>query len=141
MPLVRAYIRSSHRRELLVLAGADLRALRAVCDEIVPAAFNSEQGPLMPGSIEFVLQHVSLASLTIDVLLDIEAFDYPDRANIDERCAAIKSALREVFGRYTFAVWGKLVKAGWASDSSDPEFNDDMSMPAAIERARIAIAR
>lgn len=136
MPLVRAYISSSYHPEVLEkLTGR----LRTVCGEIVPAAFNSEQGPLTPGSIEFVPQRVSSAGLTVDVLLDIEAFDYPDRANIDERCAAIKSALRELFGRYTFAVWGKLVKSGWASDSGDPEFDGDMSMPAAIERARALV--
>lgn len=130
MPLVR------------VTTTLDLPKLAAACSEIVPAAFNSPQGRLSPGSIEFLglITDKDCDVMSVDTFVEIEAFDYPDRAtNLDERCSAVRQALKELFPNHTFAVWGKLVKAGWSSDSSDPEFTGDMSMEAALERAKILI--
>ena len=49
---------------------------------------------------------------------------------------AIKNALNELFPNATFAIWLKLVNAGWASDVHDPDIDVDMSLAAASERAR-----
>lgn len=114
--------------------------LFVVCREIVPAGMHSPMGPLTPGSIEFCADPVSNPShITVDAFLDIEAFDYEDRRNLDERANNIRLGLRHLFGGRNFAVWPKLVTAGWSSDSTDPDFDGDMSMEAAIERAKQAI--
>lgn len=129
MPLVRV-IKQPH-------AGLYEDDLFEACREVVPAGLNSPMGPLTPGSIEFDASTSGRHKyLTVDVFLEIEAFSFEDRKNLDERAELIKVALKELFPGVTFAVWPKLVKAGWASDSTDPEFDGDMSMPAAIERAR-----
>lgn len=47
----------------------------------------------------------------------------------------VKDALQQLFPGCGFAVWSKLVIAGWARDNSDPGFDGDMSMEAAVERA------
>ena len=133
MPLTRAIIRPSARiwEHKLFLA----------CREVVPSGFNSPEGKLTPGSLEFDAKRSNRDSyLTVDVFIEVEAFPYEDRENLDERAALIQIALGDIFPGITFAVWPKLVKAGWASDSIDPEFDGDMSMVAAIERARAAIA-
>ena len=128
MPLVRPIIRPN----------APIRAteLFEACFEIVPAGFNSPMGPLTPGSIEFDSKRTERAKyLTVDVFLEIEAFPYEDRD--PQRIANdIHDALSELFPGVSFAVWSKPVEAGYASDSDDPLFDGDMSMPAAIERAR-----
>ncbi len=118
---------------------ADMTALLLACREIVPAGFNSPMGQLTPGSIVFISNPTDPEGLTVDFFVEIEAFRYQDRENLDERAEAIKAALREVFPDVTFAVWAKLVTAGWASDSIDPEFDGDMSMEAAIKRAQHAL--
>ncbi len=132
MPLVKALLRP----------GADIAEhdLFLACRHVVPAGYNSPKGRLTPGSIEFDARRVGHGNyLTVDVLLEAEAFPYKDRDNLDKRTKMIKAALKELFPGVTFAVWPKLVRAGWASDSSDPEFDGDLSMPAAIERARAAM--
>ena len=114
--------------------------LFVACREIVPAGMNSPKGPLTPGSIEFCADPVSHPShITVDAFLNIEAFAYTDRRDLDYRAAMIRTALRECFGGRNFAVWPKLVKAGWSSDSTDPDFDGDMGMDAAIKRAKLAI--
>ncbi len=110
-----------------------------VCREIVPAAMNSPMRPLTPGSIEFIPVFGFRRGLTVDVLVEIEAFPFEDRENLDERAEAIRASLSELFPGKTFAVWPKLVKAGWASDSTNPEFDGDMSNEAAFERALSAL--
>jgi hypothetical protein len=137
MPLVHAYVGPRFDR-------AD--ALKRACWQIVPAAYSTDQGPQKPGSI-FFLHHATTYGddmmgedgMAIDVLLDVEAYDLPDRADTEARAAAIKDALTELFPGFTFAVFLKLVKAGYASDVADPEFDGDRSMSAAIERAREAL--
>lgn len=134
MPLVRARYTPRFNHQV-----ADLRE---VCREIVPAAFNSEKGRLTPGSIEFLADPIrSQSQLTVDVLLELEAFHYDDREDMDDRCDYVRRAVEELFPNFSCAVWGKLVTAGWSSPSSDPEFDGDMSMPAALERARAAIGK
>jgi hypothetical protein len=137
MPLVHAYVGPRFDR-------AD--ALKRACWQIVPAAYSTEQGPQNPGSIFFLHHATTYADdmmgddgLAIDVLLDVEAYDLPDRADTEGRAAAIKDALTELFPGFRFAVFLKLVKAGYASDVPDPDFDGDLSMPAAITRAREVI--
>jgi hypothetical protein len=136
MPLVRATMRPN-------AGDRDLWShLFHACRHIVPAALNSDEGRLTPGSIEFDPRRVeSEGILTVDVLIDIEAYHYRDRENLEERAENIKRALKVIFPDLTFAVWLKLVKAGWASDSVDPEFDGDMSMEAAIERVFETVPR
>ncbi len=132
MPLVKALLRPS----------ADITEydLFLACRHVMPAGYNSPKGRLTPGSIEFDARRVGNDNyLTVDVLLEAEAFPYEDRENLDDRAEMIKAALKKLFPEHTFAVWPKLVVAGYASDSVDLEFDGDMSMPAALERARAAI--
>jgi hypothetical protein len=143
MPLVRAYVAIDPMdTSLKYLKSVDalIGKLFCACREIVPAAFNSPQGQLTPGSIEFIPQTTPGQGMNVDVLLDIEAFDYNDRAaNIDDRAEDIREALCDLFLGQSFAIWAKLVKAGWASDGTDPSFSGDMSMEAAINRAYQAL--
>lgn len=132
MPLTRAYYRQN--------AGLIPDHLFEACREIVPAGLWSEMGQLTPGSIEFIAYRSSSNHLTVDVFVEIEAFAYEDRNNLDERAENIRAALKKLFPQLTFAVWPKLVNAGWAADSTDPEFDGDMSMEAAIARATVKLA-
>lgn len=127
MPLVRIYHVPS-------LRGVDLYN---ACYEVVPAAFNSEQGPLTPGSIEFFARSLGVGDeISTAAFVEIEAYDYEDRrTNLNERAAMVKDALQQIFPGFGFAVWSKLVIAGWARDNGDPDFDGDMSMEAAIRRA------
>ncbi len=138
MPLVQAFVAS---RVNMTCRNGAVRDIGLACLEVVPSAFNSEEGALTPGSIEFIPFAVpSVGHMTADVVLVIEAYDFADRkANLDERCEQIKQALEELFPDYSFAVWGKLVCAGWATNSTDADFDGDMSMEAAIQRASRAI--
>lgn len=118
-----------------------LELLMHACEEIIPAGLNSKQGPLTPGSIEFIPTTVE-SGLNINVVIDIEAYFYEDRladlseryATIEERAEAMKNAFNAIFPDVTFAVFPKLVTAGWSSDTTDSDFDGDMSMDAAIER-------
>ena len=75
------------------------------------------------------------SGLNIDVVIDIEAYDYEDRAeNIEDRASFMKLGFNTIFPDVTFAVFPKLVKAGWSSDTEDPEFDGEMSLEAAIAR-------
>ena len=110
--------------------------LNYACREIVPAELCTEKGRLTPGSIEFFAEPQGRADeMTTDVFVDIEACWYDDREPAEAHSTNIHAALKQLFPGITFAVWVKLVNAGWASDSDDPEFNGDMSMEAAIKRA------
>lgn len=131
MPLVRIYHVPS-------LRGVDLYN---ACFEVVPAAFNSKQGPLTPGSIEFLARPLGVGDeISTSAFVEIEAYDFEDRrTNIDDRAALVKDALQLIFPGFSFAVWPKMVIAGWARDEEDPEFDGDMSMEAAIERAMAVI--
>ncbi len=132
MPMVKALLRPS----------ADIAEydLFLACRHVVPAGYNSPKGRLTPGSIEFDARRIGNDDyLTVDVLLEVEAFYYDDREPLDDRCEAIKAALKELFPDLTFAVWGKLVTAGWSSDSEDPSFDGDLSMLAAVERVQVAM--
>ena len=70
MPVVRAYVAPSFKERL--------DSLQLACEEIVPAGMNSEDGPLTPGSIEFIVQVVE-SGLKTDVFIDIEADYHEDR--------------------------------------------------------------
>lgn len=109
------------------------------CNEVVPAGVSSDMGPLAPGCIQYFPELTKRKGMTVDVFVEIEAYEHEDRMNVDERAEEIKKALSELFPRLTFAVWLKLVKAGYASDSTDPKFNGDMSMNAAVQRARMEL--
>lgn len=110
--------------------------LRIACDEVVPAGLHSDQGQLTPGSIEFFASPKSdHDSMSADVFVDIEAYYYDDREDTEYRSIMIKEALKQLFPGVSFAVWAKLVVAGWASDTPDPEFDGSMSMDAAVQRA------
>jgi hypothetical protein len=135
MPLVRVSRRSSGSA-----MSADSDSLFLACRQIVPAAMNSKEGRLTPGSIEFMVDWAdTYLYLTVDIFIEIEAFHYDDRENLDERAESIRAALSDLFPGVTFGVWPKLVKAGYAADSKDPEFDGDLGMPAALERAKRAI--
>lgn len=136
MPMVHAYV-MPYFNQRFMFSSKDMKPLQLLqyaCEEIIPAGLTSEQGPLTPGSIEFIPTTVA-EGLTINVVIDIEAYFYEDRAaDIEERAEAMKSAFNAIFPDVTFAVFPKLVTAGWSSDTEDPEFDGDMSIEVAIER-------
>ena len=139
MPMVRAYINPSfHQRFMNASSGMTaLQLLRIACEEIIPAGLDSEMGHLTPGSIEFIPTVVS-EGLAQDVVVDIEAYYYDDRfETIEQRAENMKNAFNTIFTFTTFAVFPKLVDAGWSSDTDDPKFDGDMSMKAAIERYKV----
>jgi hypothetical protein len=110
--------------------------LGEVLEELVPGALNTEKGRLTPGSIElFAFRRGVHDRASNDVLVDIEACYYDDRAPAEKRAETIQRALSGLFPNNTFAVWLKLVNAGWASDVHDPDFDGDLSFKAALERA------
>ena len=133
MPLVTAYIPPNH------YAASVVDQVFFACSEVVPAALNAPPlGRLTPGSIEFIPVAVPKERYTGgSIVIDIEAYHYDDRAeNLEERSQQIRLALKELCGvGPNFKVWCKLVYAGWSSESGDPDFDGDMSMPAAIQRA------
>lgn len=133
MPVVRAYIiRGSS------VVTSDL--LRNFCSEIIPASLNSADGPLAPGSIVFISSIVEARGMGFDVVINVKAQYYLDRArNIDERTADILRYLHEWFGsKPQFHVCVELVTAGWASDSRDTaDFDGDMSLEAAYRRLNV----
>ncbi len=137
MPLVQVFIQDHlpYEKNPEDLA----RELFVICREIVPAGFHSSQGPLTPGSIHFA-HHISFGLLD-NVLLNLEACDVVDRRNLDNRAGRIRAALKEFYPWLTFAVWAKLVTAGYAGDTADPEFDGDMSMTAAIARANETLSK
>lgn len=128
MPMVRAYV----HEECII----SIEELWHICEQIIPAGMNSAEGPLTPGSIEFIATKVEFG-LGVDVVIDIEAYYYADRAaNIEERAQDMKNYFNMFFPDTMFAVFPKLVTAGWSSDSEDPAFDGDMSLAAAYARAR-----
>lgn len=138
MPMVHAFVTPSFimKYKFSSRDKTPLLLLQHACEEIVPAGLNSKLGPLTPGSIEFIPMIVE-SGLNINVVIAIEAYDYKDRAeDIEDRTEAMKNAFNAIFPDGTFAVFLKLVKAGWSSDTNDPEFDGDMSIEAAIERYR-----
>lgn len=117
--------------------------LRLACEQIVPAAFNcSGDGRLTPGSIRFFCSTFTAQDeVPVDVFVDIEAYDFPERAdNLDARTNNVMFALKELFPDLSFDIWPKLVKAGWATDVPDPDFEGDLSMEAAMDRARAVLS-
>jgi len=111
-----------------------LQLLKNACAEIIPAGLNSAQGPLTPGSIEFIPATVE-EGLSVDVVISVEAYYFDDRAaDIEERAEVMKIAFNTIFPDVTFAVFPKLLKAGWSSDVADAEFDGDMSMKKAVKR-------
>lgn len=128
MPLVRVHVDGEQYDELVEM-------LFIACWEVVPAGMNSQKGPLTPGSIVFTSIISDRTKLGVDVFVEIEAFPYEDRENLDDRAEMIKEALSEIFPSLAIAVWPKLVHAGWSSDNSDPDFDGDMSMESAVQRA------
>lgn len=133
MPLVRVWYNRDTFHEV--------DNLRIACMELVPAGLHTVQGQLTPGSIEFFTKVSEPGDrLTVDVFIDIEAMYYNDRDQAEARSEAIKNALNGLFPNITFAIWLKLVNAGWASDVHDPDSNvDDMSIKAAVERTRFLL--
>ena len=133
MPLVRIYMRP----------GCEISDdhLELASEEIVPACYHTKRHPLTPGSIQFVKPVRDCSGLKDDVFVETVGFFYHDRAEIidEERAPLMGRAFEELFPGVTFAVWPTLVTAGYWADSVDPSFDGDMSMPAAIERARAAI--
>ena len=133
MPVVHADIRRHF--------SGSVNDIRLISEEVVPAGMNSpedEDGKLCPGDIEFLTSRQDDEGLKTDILITITAFSYPGRiANKDERNDAIRAAYHELMPGTTFAVFIIPVENGsWSSDVPDDEVDVDMSMEAAIARAR-----
>jgi len=116
---------------------AKKKILREVCQEIIPAALNSSEGPLSPGCIQFKYSNVGKDDINTDVFIEIKAYKFNDRLiDLEDRVELIREVLNGMFRRYTFSIWVELVDAGYSSDVKDPSINCDMSMEAAINRLR-----
>ena len=142
MPMVRAFVIPSFNEMSTGLPDTtSIQLLQYACEEIIPAGLNSKMGPLTPGSIEYIPTTVA-NGLSIDVVIDIEAYFYKDRAkNIEKRAKLMKRAFNAIFPNYSFAVFPKLVTAGWSSDTEDPEFDGNMSIEAAVARYKVRATR
>jgi hypothetical protein len=139
MPMVRAYVTTRFNQIYADtgLSATPIQLLQYACEEIIPAGLNSKQGPLTPGSIEFIPTTVE-EGLGVTVVVDIEAYFYEDRAkNIEERAKRMRRAFNASFPECTFAVFPKLVIAGWSSNTEDPEFYGKMSIKAAVARYKL----
>lgn len=117
-----------------------------VVREIVPAAFHHDtvEDALAPGAIEFLPTLTSRRGQRDLVMLDIEVQHTSERHWIGTQAPAeaIWQALKELFPEgFTFNIWPKLVNAGWKADSPDDDLDVDMSMPAAMRRAKEALAK
>jgi hypothetical protein len=125
LPIVNVSAKTSFR--------AKKRILRAVCQEIVPAALNSHESPLSPGCIQFKYSNIGKDDINTDVLIEIRAYKSNDRLiNREERAELIRKVLSDIFGNYS--IWIDLVDAGYSSDGKDPDIGCDMSMQAAVNR-------
>lgn len=83
--------------------------LKIAISEFVPLVMSSEMGPLQPEDVA-IYTHTVYSNR--QPIIEIEAYDYPDRDNLDQRAAWLKRLLKEA-GLETH-VWIKLVKAGGA---------------------------
>jgi hypothetical protein len=132
MPLVRVWYNSDTFKEVDML--------RIACMEMVPAVLNTAQGQLTPGSIEFFAKAAERGDyLSTDVVIDVEAMYYDDR-DAQAHSDAIRHWLNMLIPGPTYAVWVKLVNAGWASDEEDPRSDADMYVGAAYKRAQKCIS-
>jgi len=124
----------------LIQPGDPLTTLEIVCRQLIPAVYSTDKHPVTPGSIVWTPPVTNSNSLEVNVFIESEGYYYPERAEIiEDRAKELRAAFAELFHGYTFAVWPKLVHAGWDADYSDPDFKGDLSMAAAIERARKAM--
>ncbi len=114
--------------------------------EIIPAGLHcggSEDGKLQPGNIELRFHDLVNADYgSVDVLVDINAVGYIERqVDIDRRTSGMRDSFEELFPDYRFAVAVSFGLASWSS--SDPDDTtphvEDMSMDAAVTRARLAV--
>lgn len=135
MPMVAAYIKDS--------ANVDEDELFLACRQLAPAAYTTPRHPVTPGSINFFPHRVRNEYQGADVVVSCEGFFFHDRAEIiDEvKTPLLFGALKSLFPDLTFSNWPKLVQAGWASDVEDAEFEGDLEMAAAVERAQSDIAK
>ncbi len=143
MPLVRAYVVEDPESTVVKAGLIDglIEGIHKAAEEVIPSAFNSAEGPLTSGQIQFIALPISHGNFGADVLIEVEAYNFPDRQkDIDQRCREIQSALQRVMLGYTFAVWGKLLEAGLAPGNTPVrDQQNDMSMEAAIQRAHEAL--
>ena len=134
MPLVKSNVLG------LIQPGDPLTTLEIVCRQLIPATYSTDEHPVTPGSIIWTPPVTSSNSLEVNVFVESAGYYYYERADIiEDRAKELKAAFSELFPGYTFAVWPTLVHAGWAADYADPDFRGDLSMPAAVERARQAM--
>jgi hypothetical protein len=143
MPAVKALVKRT--------SGITLDEVECILGEIIPAALNCttngpdpDAGRLSPGSIQFDGSYVPNSSHNNEVAVWIFSNYYPERKGqlraTDERW--LRKCFHAAYGRevsISFFVM-MLEHTFWTSDVADPEFDGDMSMPAAIERAREALA-
>lgn len=111
--------------------------LYQICAQIIPAALNSPSGPLSPGCIEFCYQETKWYAQSVDILIEIRAYKFPDREeNKSKRAEMIVEAFKKISPTYSCAVWLELSDAVWISSEPDKKIDVDMSMEAAIERVK-----
>ncbi len=127
MPIVYAYLPDGKN-------GVSHHALKRFCDQMIPAALNSPQGPLCPGSVIFIPTFADMPAGSYATIV-VEAQRYDDRAaKIDEIAANIASYLKLFLRGANFNLQVKLVDAGWVFASKAPPFKGDMSLEAAWDR-------
>jgi hypothetical protein len=109
VPLVKIYTGPRFR-------GADETPYCVLLQEIIPNRLSSPQGILKVGDIECIFQKSSHLN-DVDILIDIEAVKYKDRArNQNERARLILEDLAKAMPDYKSAVWLKLIpNAIWVS--------------------------
>ncbi|HWT40461.1 MAG TPA: hypothetical protein VN081_04320 [Dongiaceae bacterium] len=119
----------------------DLYLIFLAARQIVPAGLHCKEGALKPGDIEYqTISSVSLDYTTAEVIIKIEAMDYPERRlNISQRTRDMAEAFATIFPQFKFAVGVSLSLASWKSTAPNPNttpWHGDMSMGMATFRAR-----
>lgn len=121
--------------------------IRAIFDEVVVYALNTKQGPLQPGDTDILIND-SKTDPDIDILIQVECRDFPDRiAKQAESLTSIKDLTEKAYyitrtgggisvpDKINVVVYIKYINVVHASKSK--KTNVEMTESAVIERIRI----
>lgn len=119
------------------------KLLMYCCEEIIPAALSSKQGPLHPSDTTVMIFEAT-EGLNVDVFIDVEAYKYDDRLiNKEARAKEIALGIEEAHKTFpspynepfSMKIWLKLTDSGYFNNQpQEDKPMVDMSINAAIKR-------
>lgn len=122
--------------------GAGEHNVLVACEEVIPAALNTRQGPLNPGNVLFEYRHAALGlEDRYDLFIQIEADPFEDRTSPLARANAgkvLRGGFTALLPSVRLLLRLKFVEADWWSTEAKVPFDPsiDMSLEAAIARAQ-----